>query len=648
MKILLGLAAFVVAVTPVQKVVSMLEDMKAKGQASNAQEQQVYQGYAEWVDDQVRDKNYELETLRNTKASLEADINKAEADVNTLTSAIHSLDADIAEFEQETAAATKQRGEEKTAFEKINRDYVDSIAAIGNAINVLQQQNFDREQAASLLQSMSKFPEARMQVTAFLESADISHGAPEVSGYEFQSGGIIGLLKKLQRKFREEMHTVSRDESNAQHAYDMAAVHRQKELEVARNEREQKDATRAKRRGEAGEFKGELVDTNNVLAATLAYVDNVKTTFASKTRDYNLNQKVRHEELEALSLAIEILSSNAVKGSAEKHLPTMIQKHASFIQLRSSHRSLRSLRAQKEHVATFIAERAARLHSKVLQIAAIQVAQGGPFHKVAKLISDLIARLESEAAAEADHKQWCNQELKDNKLTREEKTEKVDQLQVQVENLSAKITQLAQEIGTLNEQEASLRKAVKDYTAERTAEHKLNEATIKDAKAAQTALASALEVLKAFYDKAGASFAQQVPEMARYRGQQDSKKGVVGMLEVIASDFARLEADTSAAENQAQREFEEFKAKAEVDIEAKHKDAFDKTMLKDRKEHTRKLTKKDLRALSDELDASNAYYDQLKPQCLEVHVSYEERVRLREEEIQALQQAYAIFDQKEA
>jgi len=160
-------------------------------------------------------------------------------------------------------------------------------------------------------------------------------------------------------------------------------------------------------------------------------------------------------------------------------------------------------------------------------------------------------------------------------------------------------------------------------------------------------VASALEVLKEFYNKAS-SFTQQVPEMASYKGMQNAKGGVIGMLEVIASDFARLEADTTSSEAQSAQEYETFMADAEADKKAKHKEAFDKTMLKDDKEHDLKLTNKDIRAVSEELDAANKYYDTLKPECLETHVSYEERVRMREEEIAALKEAYAIFDRKSA
>eukprot|EP00397_Hematodinium_sp_SG-2012_P019447 GEMP01019981.1.p1 GENE.GEMP01019981.1~~GEMP01019981.1.p1 ORF type:complete len:411 (+),score=122.68 GEMP01019981.1:128-1360(+) len=382
------------AVTPVQKVITMMQDMKAKGQVSKEEESKIYEGYAEWVRDQVRDKNYELETLRNSVATLKGDVSKAEADVATLGAAIDDLNVEIDAASAQSAKSTKLREEEKAEYNKINRDYVESVDAIGRAISVLQSQAFDRKQAASLLQILAHVPEATKALKSFLETADITQGAPEVAGYESQSGGIIGMLKKLQKKFREELHAVDRDESNAQHAYDMEQVNLNSQLKTGRNQLRKKTGTQSKRRAEAGEFKGELVDTQNSLEATVKYLENVETTFKLKTRDYNLNQKVRAEELDALSQAIEIISGNAVSGSAEKHLPTLAQ--TSFLQLRSNYKIMQ----QSTSAIAFLEQSAKQLNSKVLQMAAVKLAQTGPFDKVAQLVRDLVAKLEAEAAEE--------------------------------------------------------------------------------------------------------------------------------------------------------------------------------------------------------------------------------------------------------
>merc|ERR1712100_53506 len=108
-------------------------------------------------------------------------------------------------------------------------------------------------------------------------------------------------------------------------------------------------------------------------------------------------------------------------------------------------------------------------------------------------------------------------------------------------------------------------KAVAEATKIREEEKAKNTETIKDAQDAQTAVAQALTVLKEFYAKAAEATAlvQQQPEAPEifdkpYKGMQGENGGVVGMLEVIESDFARLEAETKAAEKTAQTEYDEF------------------------------------------------------------------------------------------
>jgi len=645
MKISFLLASLGAAVTPVQKVITMLQDMHAQGEKSKAEEVKIFEEYSEWVSDQLRDKGYETETLNDTIAKLSAEIQKADADVNSLDRDIAALVADITAWENQAVAATEIRDAEKAEYGRVSKDLEESISAIQYAKTVLQTQAYDRKQARSLIQRVEKVPEARKALVAFLQSQDITTGAPAVAGYESQSGGIIALLDKLAKKFKEELTNTNREEANAAHAYDMELLNLRDQIKTAKGHEGEKTGTRAARKTASGEFSGELADARNVLAATEKYVRNVQTTFSIKTRDYKLNQQVRAEELTALEQAIEIIGGKSVSGHANTHLPALTQSATAFVQ-----KFLQTEGPVGTKAASFLEEKARSLNSKVLQMAAIQVSAGGPFDKIARIIQELIARLETEAGEEADHKQWCDSELKSNKLTREEKTRKSEELTTKVDTLTSNINSLAQNIADLNKQVADLQVAMKDFTRERSEERDVNAQTIADAKEAQNALAQALEVLKSFYEKTGASLVQakdkQVPEMARYQGQQDSKKGVIGMLQVIMSDFARLQADTESADSQAQREYDEYMATAKTETEVKHKDSFDKTMLKDRKEHERKLTKQDLRSVTDELNAANDYYGSLKPQCLEVHVSHEERMRLRQEEIESLQQAYEILSQK--
>lgn len=81
---------------------------------------------------------------------------------------------------------------------------------------------------------------------------------------------------------------------------------------------------------------------------------------------------------------------------------------------------------------------------------------------------------------------------------------------------------------------------------------------------------------------------------------------------------------------------------------AKHKLEFKTSLAKDAEEFKVSNTVKQLAGVDKELAMANSYFAQLKPECIEIHVSYESRVAKRKEEIQSLKDAYAILDKKGA
>merc|ERR1712004_448023 len=187
-------------------------------------------------------------------------------------------------------------------------------------------------------------------------------------------------------------------------------------------------------------------------------------------------------------------------------------------------------------------------------------------------------------------------------------------------------------------------------TTLRQEEKEKNEQTIADSSEAQTAVAQALTVLKEFYEKAGeATSLLQQPEIfdSPYKGMQSENGGVVGMLEVIESDFARLEADTKAAEAAAQKEYDTFMTDSKVDKEGKTTDIEHKTAKKQDESQALTVKQSDLEGTQKELDAALAYFDKLKPSCVDAGVSYDDRVARRKEEIESLQEALRILNGEE-
>merc|ERR1712228_264985 len=109
---------------------------------------------------------------------------------------------------------------------------------------------------------------------------------------------------------------------------------------------------------------------------------------------------------------------------------------------------------------------------------------------------------------------------------------------------------------------------------ERSESKATNEQTIKDAKEAQTALEQALAVLKDFYAKSAEATAlvQQTPGedapetfSEPYKGLMAEGGNVADFLEVVLTDFARLESETAAAEAQEAKEYDNFMFESKKD-----------------------------------------------------------------------------------
>merc|ERR1712242_612782 len=117
----------------------------------------------------------------------------------------------------------------------------------------------------------------------------------------------------------------------------------------------------------------------------------------------------------------------------------------------------------QRQVAEFLREQGRQWNSRILSALAVRVAND-PFAKVKKMIKDLLVRLMEEANEEAEHKGWCDTELSTNEQTRKEKTEAVETLHAEIDELQASIAKLTEEIGELSKAIADLDAAMAKAT----------------------------------------------------------------------------------------------------------------------------------------------------------------------------------------
>merc|ERR1719506_1404479 len=656
------LTAYAAAVTPVQKVITMMEEMSAKGAAEKEAEIATYKEYVKFCDKTTFEKGV---AIRDGKLAVEqgtAAAGKAKADAEAAADKIVEFNANIKAWALQKAESTKEREIEHADYETEHTEFTENIDALTDAMAViaastqpvgaLLQGDANSDLAGAWERLTQKLPaNDRQELMSFLQV-----DAPQAASNAFESsdatGGVQDAVGKLKERIEGKRADLEKEETEAKFAFETLVGQLDLNTEQAENEIEEKTQSKAQRLADFEAYTKEVESTSATLKTDEKYFADLEAQCTTKSEEFEARQKMREEELEAIAKAIEVMSGGTVSGAAEEHLPSFIQTRQSFALLRA-HAVAPSERSAAVHrVMIFLQGRAAKTESRILAKLAAKVTESGPFDKVVEMIKDLIQKLTTEAAEEADQKSWCDAELKANKETRDQKTEEVNRLTARSDMLHAQIAQLSSELEELADQISSLNLALKEATEDREEEKAANMKAITDAKGAIPAVRSALKVLKDFYAKASTATAlvQQSPAGDApgswdkpYTGMGGSSKGVLGMLEVILADFVRLEQETTSSETEAQSAFDKFAGDSQADIDSKTATSKEKEALKLSKTRDLEETGKDLRSTQKELDAALAYHDELKPSCVDAGVSFTERSQRRQEEIESLQEALKIL-----
>merc|ERR1719311_309328 len=163
-----------------------------------------------------------------------------------------------------------------------------------------------------------------------------------------------------------------------------------------------------------------------------------------------------------------------------------------------------------------------------------------------------------------------------------------------------------------------------------------------------------MAVLKDFYAKSATATAAAVlvqqpavdaPETfdKPYKGLGSEGGGVVDFLEVILTDFSRLESETASSEAEEEDSYKTFMFESKKDKALKEGEIKLKTGTKTDRESALQQAQADLKVTQEQLDKALEYYEKLKPTCVDSGITYEERVKRRDEEIVSLQEALKIL-----
>eukprot|EP00933_Yihiella_yeosuensis_P044638 TRINITY_DN398_c0_g1_i3.p1 TRINITY_DN398_c0_g1~~TRINITY_DN398_c0_g1_i3.p1 ORF type:complete len:660 (-),score=225.43 TRINITY_DN398_c0_g1_i3:155-2134(-) len=636
-------------VTPVQKVIELLKNMKSKGEAEMNDEQVQFAKYKQFCDMTLGEKKRVIDEAADKMDMLSADVEKSSADADQLSYELqgHKVDLNTASIEKDKAS--KVRETERADYQVTLKDYTESIDALSRAMRQVKAKNFDRKQVSSLLQLRS-FDRLKHLISAAKSKLDSLLKQPEADGYEFQSGGVLDMLEELETKFSKERMDLEKSEASKKHTYALLVQSIDARLNQLQKDVSEKTQFKARKLQKKASASADLQEIQGSKAVDEKYYKDLSATCSKKAYDYTDRQHLRKDELDAIQKATDIISSG-VSGA-----PSLLQtKKAALAFLRTKGKEI----VNPEKIARFLQDQATQLNSRMLSGLAERIEEQQPsddaMEKVRQMIEGLITKLHDQANEEATKKGYCDKELKTNEQTRSEKSDLVESLNADLEECRSTIAQLGDAIAQTSKEITQLNEAMNEATRLRQKEKAKNAATVKEAKESQAAVANAISVLNEFYAKASeaSSFVQiesktfaGQPDIfnSPYTGMSSAKGGVVGMLEVIESDFARLQAEAQAAEQAASKEHDSFMEDSKVDKAKKTKDIEHMTMKKSERTQEESSLDNDLHGTQKELDAAEEYYNKLKPDCVDAGVAFENRKAQREQEIKDLHEALEMLE----
>jgi hypothetical protein len=637
------------SVDPIEKVLSMLSDLQAKITSEGTAAQKVYEEFAEFCEDRSRNVGFEIKTGKAGVKDLDAEIAKEAATAESLSAKIEEIAAAISTDEADLKAATDIRTKEQSAFAAEEKELTEVIGTLERAISIIEKEMskggasmMQMKSAASVAQALTVMVQATSlssadasKLSSLLQSSQESEddseelGAPAAAVYTSASGGIVGTLQDLFEKAEGQLADARKAENKALQAYQMLAASLKDEIKYASADmaKAKKDLG-ASQEGKAS-AEGDLAVTSKDLAEDISTLATLHQDCMKGAEDFEAETKSRGEELHALSTAKKVITE-ATSGAAEQAY--------SFLQVERSELSSGADLANFEAVR-FVRDLARKQGSSALAQLASRMAQAmrshtaDPFAKVKSLIKDMIEKLLSDAQADATEHAFCTKEMAETEAKKSEKEASIEKLNTKIDSMSAKSANLKEQVAELEKELAALARTQAEADGLRSEEKAAYDTNSAEMEKGVKGVQLALKVLNEYYAKEGKS----------HSSADGAGSGIIGLLEVVESDFSKGLAEMNAAESSAVSEYEQL-SKAN-DIEKATKSQSVKYKTKEFKGLDKSVTETsgDKSTEQQELDAVLDYYKGLKGRCVAKAETHAERTARREAEIAGLKEAMSIL-----
>jgi len=656
MQLIVLLLTSAIAQNPLQKVTQLLSELQQKILKEGEAEQKGYEEFATWCKDEAVAKQYEIEDGKSKVAELKAAIEKESATIVAMEAEIETSAQKVATNEADLKSASEIRAKEAADFAAADADMTSTIDMLSRAIGIIDKnmratgfvQSDNKEVISALneiLVASSIATDDKNSLTALMQQSQgegddfLSASAPDAKAYESHSGSILDTLEDMKEKAVAMRNKAQKEEMNAKHAFEMLEQSLQNTIKQDQKELAASKATKAGAEEAKSIAEGDLSMAEKELASDKKYLSDLSTDCQQKATDWEVSTKSRADELQALADAKKLILEKT--GGAESRAYDFIQQET----------KTRSTSDAGEQVVSLLQNLGKRegdvaLGQLALRIrAATQMATGAdPFAKVKGMISEMIDKLVQQAAEEASHKAFCDKEMSESKAKIEDHTSTIEKFTTRKDKATAAIEKLTEEIATLQKELATIAKQQAEMDKMRADEKAAWAEAKKDFEDGIEGLTMALQILRDYYAAPASEEFLQQPAVTTHSKASGAATGIIGLLEVSQSDFSKLLADGTVAEESAQKEYEKISQENQVQTAMKDADVKYKTKEVASLEKSVSEFTSDIESEQTELDAVLDYYEKLKPGCIAKPMTYEERKKRREAEIAGLKEALVILE----
>lgn len=643
----------VAGAAPIDKVITMVGELEQKIIAEGEEAHQVYVEFSEWCEDTSKNVMYEIKTGKSDVESLKAEIAKEAANIDAQTAKIEELAGAISMDEADLKAATAIREKEAADFTAKEKDLVETVDTLERAVGIIEKEMkkggaalAQFQKGAGVIEALKAMVDAQSLSTAdgsklssLIQNAqksddeDSDTGAPAAAAYENQSGGILDVLNDLLEKSQGELDKTRATETANIQNFEMLKGSLEDEIKFANKEKSEAHTSKTESEEGKATAEGDLDVTTKALNEDIKDLSGLHHNCLTRAEEYEAETKSRAEELGALAKAKEIIKE-AVGASAASFLQTFSQIN-SQMDLANFEvvRLIRDL-AKKEK-SPGLAQLASRVASTVRFGGGNQA---DIFGKVRGMITDMIEKLEADAESDATEKAFCDKELAESRLKKDDKTADIEKLTTKMESMSAKSAKLKEEVATLQSELSSLTKSQAEMDKIRAEEKAVFEKASSETQKALDGVKMALKVLNDYYSKSDKA----------HSSSDGASTGIIGLLEVCESDFSKALAEMTAEEQTAAAAYDAetkenaiMKVMKEQDVKYKTKESngLDKSVAE---------ASSDKAGVETELAAVNEYLAKLEGRCIAKAESYAERAERRTAEIEGLKNALQILENETA